>query len=184
MPRLSKEFKEAIKEIPVKDLHELVVKAASKSQEIYDWVNIHYLDGDLAKKELFDVTKEKALGEIYHYSSHGVLQKSLAKAIGKAVTHINYYVKVTNDIVGEAKLLNSVLKIVFREKANDLGTCWTVFDSKLAVTTNRLYNLVNKKLHEDYRIEYRDDINHFLEILQSRSSHLDYVYGMPKSMEL
>lgn len=183
MPRLSKAFKQAIQEIPEKELQELIVKAASKSQEIYDWINIHHVDGQEAQKQLFKETKDKALGEVYGYRDQRVIQKSLAKAIGNAVKHINYYAKVTNDFVGEAELLNSILTFVFERFTDDLGTCWTVFDSKLAVTTNRFYNLVTKKLHEDYFIEYQEDLDRFLNILHSRSNHLDYVYKMPKSIE-
>lgn len=183
MPRLSKDFKKVISEIPADELQKLVLQAASKSQEIYDWINIRYVDGQEAKNQLFKEAKDNALGEIYAYSDRGIIQKSLAKAIGNAVKHINYYVKITNDVVGEAELLNSILKFVFESFADDLGTCWTVFDSKLAVTTNRLYNLVTKKLHQDYRVEYRDNLNHYLEILHSQSNYLDYIFSMPKSME-
>ncbi|WP_372947248.1 hypothetical protein, partial [Mariniphaga sp.] len=91
MPRLSKEFKQTIQEIPEKELQELIVKAASKNQEIYDWINIHYVDKQEAKKQLFKETKDKALGEVYGYRDQRIIQKSLAKAIGNAVKHINYY---------------------------------------------------------------------------------------------
>jgi hypothetical protein len=183
MPRLSKEFKQAINEIPVVELQKLVVKAASKSQEIFDWVNIQYVNGIEAETELFRETKEKALGEIYLFNDRGILQKNLASAIGKAVKHINYYEKVTGNSTGEAELLLYVLKEVFEDYSDKLGTCWTIFDSKLAITTNRLYNLVTKKLHEDYRIEYAEPMNRFLEILHAKSNHLDYVYDMPKTIE-
>ena len=183
MPRLSNDFKKAVSEIPLDELQKLVIKAASKSQEIYDWINIQYVEGQEAKKQLFKETKDNALAEVYAYSDRGIIQKSLSKAIGNAIKHINYYVKVTNDFVGEAELLNSILKFVFERFTDDLGTCWTVFDSKLALTTNRLYNLIVKKLHEDYRIEYQEDLNRYLENLHSRSSHLDYIYNMPKSIE-
>jgi hypothetical protein len=183
MPRLSTEFKQAIQKITEKELQDLVVKAASKSQEIYDWINIHYVDKQEAQKQLYKETKDEALGEVYGYRDQRIIQKSLAKAIGNAVKHINYYAKITNDFVGEAELLNSILNFVFDRFTDDLGTCWTVFDSKLAITTNRLYNLVTKKLHEDYLIEYRDNLNRYLGILHSKSNHLDYINNMPKSIE-
>lgn len=183
MPRLSKEFKQAISEIPVEELQKLVIKAASKNQEIYDWVNIQYVNGKEAENELFRETKEKSLGEIYLFNDRGILQKNLASAIGKAIKHINYYEKVTCNSTGEAELLLYVLKEVFENYADKLSTCWTVFDSKLAITTNRLYNLVTKKLHEDYLVEYKKPMNRFLEILHAKSNHLDYVYNMPKKIE-
>ena len=182
MPRLSKEFKHAIQEIPVVELQKLVVTAASKSQEIYDLVNIQYVNGKEAETDLFRETKEKSLGEIYLFNERGIVQKNLASAIGKAVKYINYYEKVTGNSNGEAELLLCVLNEVFENYSAKLGTCWTVLDSKLAITTNRLYNLVTKKLHEDYQIEFAEPMNRFLEILHTKSNHLDYVYDMPKSM--
>ncbi|HKL32960.1 MAG TPA: hypothetical protein VJ919_10510, partial [Tangfeifania sp.] len=95
----------------------------------------------------------------------------------------NHFVKVTKNKNREADLLRNLLDKVFENYADELGTCWTVFDSKLAVTTNRLYNLVTKKLHEDYWIEYREDLNRFLDVLHSRSNYLDYLNEMPKSLE-
>jgi transcriptional regulator with XRE-family HTH domain len=183
MPRLSKEFKQAIQEIPVEELQKLVIMAVSKNQEIYDWVNIKYVNGNEAETELFTETKEKSLGEIYLFNERGILQKNLASAIGKAVKHINYYEKVTGNNSGEAELLLYLLNEVFENYSVKLGTCWTVFDSKLAITTNRLYNIVTKKLHEDYLVEYTESLNRFLEILHSKSNHLDYVYNMPKKIE-
>jgi hypothetical protein len=182
MPPLSKEFKQAIQEVPVEELQKLVIKAASKNQEIYDWVNIQYVNGKEAETDLFRETNEKVLGEIYLLNDRGILQKNLANAIGKAVKHINYYEKISGNSIREAELLLNLLKEVFDDYSDELGTCWTVFDSKLAITTNRLYNLVTKKLHEDYRIEYTVPINRFLEILHAKSNHLDYVYNMPKSI--
>jgi len=183
MPRLSKEFKEAIKEIPVEELQKLVIQFTSKNREIYDFVNLHYVERDDAEEELFEETIEKITDEILFLSERGIIQKNLAKAITKSVGYINHFVKVTKNKNREADLLRNLLDDVFENYTDELGTCWTAFDSKLAVTTNRLYNLVTKKLHEDYRIEYRDNLNHYLEILHARSNYLDYVYKMPKSIE-
>ncbi|MGC9354818.1 MAG: hypothetical protein ACP5D9_13325 [Mariniphaga sp.] len=183
MPRLSKEFKQTIKEIPVEELQKLVIHFASKNAEIYDFINLQYVEGENAEEELFEETKEKISDEMLFPGERGIVQKNLAKAITKSVGYINYFVKVTKNKNREADLLRGLLHNVFENYADELGTCWTTFDSKLAVTTNRLLNLVTKKLHEDYRIEYRDDLNRFLNILHSRSNYLDYVYKMPKSLE-
>lgn len=183
MPTLNKEFKQAIKQLPVSDLQKLVIQAAAKNREIYDMIDLQYISGKEAEKELFEETKEQALSEIYFAGDRGIFQKNLAKAIAKAVKHINYYAKVTKHKEGEAELLLAVLTEVFENHATQLGTCWTVFDSKLANTTNRLFNLVTKKLHEDYWIEYNEPINKFLKILHAQSNHLDYVYNMPHSIE-
>lgn len=183
MPRLSKEFKQTIKEIPVEELQKLVIHFASKNAEIYDFINLQYVEGENAEEELFEETKEKISDEMLFPGERGIVQKNLAKAITKSVGYINHFVKVSKNENREADLLRNLLDNVFENYADELGTCWTTFDSKLAVTANRLYNLVTKKMHEDYRVEYRENLNRYLEILHANSNHLDYVYNMPKSLE-
>ena len=182
MPVLSKDFKQAIEEIPVRELQKLVKQAAAGSQEFYDKINIQYVSGKQAETEILEDMKDKVLGELFYIDDRGIPQKNLAKAITKAVKHINHYVKVTKDKVGEAELLLCLLDEIFENYSNELGTCWTVYDSKLAVTTNRLYNLVTKRLHEDYLTEYEEPLNDFLKTLHAKSNHLDFVYDMPSTI--
>jgi hypothetical protein len=182
MPKLSKEFKQAIQEIPVDELQKLVMQFASKNNEVYDIINLKYVNGADAEDELYEEIIEKIIDEILFPGERGIVHKNLAKAIAKSVGYINHFVKVTKNEIREAKLLLILLENVFENYTDELGTCWTVFDSKLAITTNRLYNLVTKKLHEDYLVEYAEPLNRFLELLHSRSNHLDYVYNMPKSV--
>ncbi len=182
MPRLSKEFKQAIKGIPLDELQKIVLKAASQNPEIYDFININYVEGTEAEEELFEQTKEYISDEICFLSKRGIIQKNLAKAITNAIRYVNHFSKVTKNEIREAELLVFLVDETFQNYADELGTCWTVFDSKLAITTNRLYNLVTKKLHEDYQIEFTEPINRFLKLLHAKSFHLDYVYNMPKSL--
>jgi hypothetical protein len=184
MPRLSKEFKQAIQQIPIDELQKIVLQVASKNSEVFDMLNMKYVSGNAAEDELFEEIKEKIGDEICFMGERGIIQKNLAKAIAMAIGYINYFSKVTKNEVREAELLLYLLNETFENYSDELGTCWTVFDSKLAITTNRLYNLVTKKLHEDYQIEFVEPINRMLTLLHRKSSHLDYVYNMPKSMEL
>lgn len=94
MPRLSKEFKHTVEELPLPELQKLVLKAAARYSEFYDSVNLHYVPGKYSKEELFDDVKENVLGEIYSVSERGIIQKNFAKVIGKAIKHINHYAKV------------------------------------------------------------------------------------------
>ena len=184
MPRLSKEFKHAIQEIPIDELQKIVLQVASKNPEVFDMLNLKYVSGNEAEDELFEETRKKIANEICFLGGRGKIQKNIAKAITNAIGYINYFSKVTKNKVREAELLLYMLNETFENYGDELGTCWTVFDSKLAITTNRLYNLVTKKLHEDYQIEFAEPMNRLLTLLHSKSGHLDYVYNMPKSMKL
>ncbi len=184
MPRLSKEFKQAILEIPTDELQKIAIQFASKNKEFFDLLNLKYVSGNEAEDELFEEIREKIGYEINFPGWRGIIQKNLAKAISKAIGHINHFAKASKNDVREAELLLYLLEMTFKNYSHELGTCWTVFDSKLAITTNRLYNLVTKKLHEDYKIEYVGRVNRLLTLLHAKSRHLDYVFNMPKSMEL
>ena len=179
MPVLSKEFKQDVEKIPVQKLQKLVLKLARSNREVYDLINIELLPKNEADRDLFEKTKVKIQFRLFNLSSKGPVQKSIATSISKAVKEINYYTKITGNKRNEAELLNIVLKEVFTEFSDDLGTCWTVFDSKLGVTTKRLLNLVTKKLHEDYLLDFKDDLNKYLRILRSRSNHIDLIFNLP-----
>lgn len=181
MPKLSADFKENVKHLSADNLYSIVINYAKKSKDFYDYINLNYLNDENAKREFFEETKKKALIALMS-SSRGNLYRQIASSVGKAIKHVNYYKELTKDKKGEADLLNIILKEVFDDYSQHLGTCFTVFDSKLASTVNRLINLVNKKLHEDYKIDYEDDINRYLGILHEKSNHLDFVYSMPEKI--
>ncbi len=180
MPRVSKDFKAAIERLTLQDLQKLVVELAKKNKEAYDYINLTYLPDEKSEEDLFREYEQKALAEFYRVYNRGIVQKNLAAAMTRAVRHINYFEKVTKNELRTAELLVSMLDEVYDDHTADLGSCWTAFDSKLATTTNRLYNLVTKKIHPDHHIQFRAPINKFLKILDTECRHLDYVYNMPK----
>jgi hypothetical protein len=182
MPKVSKEFRQAIEELPLADLQKLVIELARKNKEAYYYINLKHISTDESEQELFEEYRDKVVEETWGVHNRGNVQKNLAAAIGRAVKHINYFEKVTKNNKLVADLLLELLEEVFKEFSIELGTCFTAFDSKLATTTNRLYNLVTKKLHPDYMVEYREPMNKFLKILHQSCKHLDYVYGMPTAM--
>lgn len=62
------------------------------------------------------------------------------------------------------------------------GTCFTQYDTKVAMIVKRLITIVTKKLHPDYKVEYEDKINEYLQILHRTSNHIDPVYHLPKAI--
>ena len=91
MPILSKEFKLGVQNIPVNELQKLVLKIAKGNKEVYDLINLGYLQKEEARQDLFEKTKVKIQFHLFNTSSKGPIQKSLATSIGKAVKEINYY---------------------------------------------------------------------------------------------
>ncbi len=178
MPKLSSEFKKVISSLSSEELQKIIYRFSISNQDIYDTLVYEYVN-DKSNIELFAETKDE-IGYNFSDISGRIIEKQLAKAIGKSIKEINRFAKITKDKKSEADLLIYLLRIVFDNYDKCLGTCWTIFDSKVAITTKRLYNLVKNKLHYDYRIEYREDINSFIKRLKETSGHIDTVFNMSK----
>jgi hypothetical protein len=182
MPRLSKQFKEAIRQIPVDELQKLVIELAGKHKEIYDIINVRFVEREDAGDELFETTKENIEMEMVLLRGRGPVQKSIASSMAHCIKLINHFAKVTKNKQREADLLQVLLQKTFDLYEDELGTCWTVFDSKLAITTKRFHTLVTKNLHEDLLFDYRDILNRFLSLLHKNCNHLDFVFDMPEEV--
>jgi len=182
MPRLTANFKEQIKTLSHKDLIQIVTKLATKEQFAYDFIKFNYTDKADAEKEFFEQAKNDIDALYYNLRIGSVEQKPLAKLLQNCIKQVNAFTKLSKNKVLEVDLLMHVLKIPFNNYANSLGTCFTVYDSKVAQILKRTINLISKKLHEDHKLDYQNDINQYLSILHQKSNHLNAVYDLPKSI--
>jgi hypothetical protein len=143
---------------------------------------INYLDKELGETDLFERAKAD-LEMIFRKRHKGFSQElQLANMLGACIKRINEFTAVSKNRSLEADLLLYVLEIPFSLPANMFGTCFTQYDTKVAMIVKRLITVVTKKLHEDYKAEYEDIINGYLEILHRRSNHIDSIYNMPKAI--
>ena len=182
MPRLDKETKERIKNLDYKELQDIVLKLATKEKSSYDYIFVNYLDKEFGEKELFEMAKAD-LEMIFLKRYKGFSEQlQIANMLGACIKRINEFTKISKNKLFEADLLLYVLEIPFSLTTNMFGTCFTQYDTKVAIIIKRLINVVTKKLHEDYRIEYDETINDYLKILHRTSSHIDTVYNLPKAI--
>ena len=177
MPRLSEEFKVAIKNLPPKELQKIVLKIARSNKEIYDNLCIEYLNGEEKTEELFEEARYNILFELEGCWSR-IPARTITKGMAKAVKHLNQFAKTTKNKRMEADLLVELINKVLADYESELGTFYTGFDYKLAVLINRLRNLVTKKLHPDMYIEYEEKLTRYFEVLNENCRHIDYVFNM------
>ena len=182
MPRLDKETKEQIRQLDYNILQEIVIKLASKDQSIYNYLLVNYLDKENGGKDLLEAAKadlDILLQKRYRGFSE---QIQIANTLGACVKKIDDYTKTLKNTIFEADLLLYLLEVPFSLPENKFGTFFTQFDTIVAMIVKRLINVVKKKMHEDYRIEHKETINNYLQILHQRSDHIDTVYNMPKEI--
>lgn len=182
MPRLDKETKERIKKLEYEELQDIVLKLSSKEKSVYEYVFANYLDKEFGEKELFETTKAD-LEIIFRKRYKGFSEQlQIANMLTACIKRINEFTKISKNKMFEADLLLYILEVPFSLTTKMFGTCFTQYDTKVAMIVKRLINLVTKKLHEDYRIEYEETINDYLQILHRTSSHIDTVYNLPKAI--
>jgi hypothetical protein len=182
MPRLDSEIKEQIKMLNYSELLDIVMKLASKEKLVFDFIMTYYLDREYGEKELFETTKTD-LEIIFRKRYKGFSdQLQIANMLGACIKRINEFTKISKNKALEAELLLYILEIPFSLTTNMFGTCFTQYDTKVAIIVKRIINIVTKNLHEDYRIEYVDIINDYLQILHRTSSHINAVSNLPKAI--
>lgn len=182
MPRLDKETKERIKELGLDELQEIVLKSASKEKSVYEYVFANYLDTEFGEKELFETAKAD-LELIFEKRYKGYAEElKLANILAACVKRLNEFTKISKNKTYEADLIVYILEVPFSLNKELFGTCFTQYDTKVAMLVKRLITVVTKKLHEDYRIEYEATINDYLKRLHQTSRHVNTVYNMPRTL--
>ncbi len=181
MPRLNKETKERIRKLDYKDLQDIVIALASKDKAAYDYILLNYLDKENAEEDLFEETRDDLdFLFIKEYKGYAKEAKA-AHMMAACVRRINEFTKVSKNKVLEAELLLFVLRYVFSSTTTQFGTCFSQYDTKVAMMVKRLITIVTKKLPADHIIGYRDEINEYLQILHKMSS-VNTVYNLPDAI--
>ncbi len=160
----------------------MVIKAASKNKEFHDYLLVNYVDKTFAEKDLFEQTKSD-IQILFRKGYRGYAEEEqLANMLAACNKRINEFAKIAKDKSLEMDLIMMVLEIPFSLSSAYFITCFTRFNYQVYLLLKKAMILVTKKLHEDYRIQYVPKINEYLDFMHTHSNHLDYVYGLPKSI--
>ena len=75
-----------------------------------------------------------------------------------------------------------VLKEIFTDYEKYSGTCFTPFDNQVGRLVKRMVTLLKSKLHQDYVVIYRENVNSYLQLLHRNSNHLNFIFDLPESI--
>jgi len=176
------EIREQLSVLPQKDLIDIIVKLAAKKAN-YDFLLVNYLDKNGGEKDLYE-DAIRDLDSLFRKGYKGFSEQlQLANMLSACVKRINEFTGVSKNKKLEADLLLYVLEVPFSLSTNKFGTCFTQYDYKVGLIVRRLINLVTKKLHPDYLVEYRDKLNDYLTILHRTSNFNNTIYALPKKID-
>ncbi|HNW91033.1 MAG TPA: hypothetical protein PKN48_15345 [Bacteroidales bacterium] len=183
MAKIDDHIKQKIKTLSREELEKLVLKAAARDKSFYDFMLVNYVDKESGEKDLY----RQAITDLDRLFCKGYRgyseQLQLANMLSACIKRINEFAKVCKNKNLEADLLVYVLQEAYAYPEDMFGTCFTAFDYKTGLLTKRLITLVTKKMHEDYLVDYKEKINRYLARLHATSSHLDFIYELPKMIE-
>ncbi len=182
MTKIDAEFKKHIKSLSKKELEEIVIRVAARHKEVHDFLLENYVDTQFGERDLF----EEAANNIQllftkKYKGFSV-ELQLASMIEACVKRINQFQKICKNKNFEADLILMVLDEIFSYSHKLFGTCFTRYDYKTGLLLKRLVTLVTSKLHPDFKIEYLNKINQYLNVLHNTSDHLDSIYALPREI--
>mgnify|MGYP003401039606 FL=1 len=182
MAKINPIIKDKIESLEKKELQKLVLKAASTSKQFHDYLLINYIDKEYGEQDLFDAAKSD-LYMLYRKSYKGYSKElQLANMFAACNKRINEFGKVCRNKALEMELILDVLEIPFSNSSNSFTTCFTKYNYQVYLLLKKAITILKTKLHEDYHIQYAPRLNEYLTVLHRTSSHLDYIYLLPKSI--
>jgi hypothetical protein len=164
------------------DLEKLVLKAASKDKGFHDYLLVNYGDTESGEKEIY----EKALADLdvilaKRHKGYSEEEKT-GRALQVCNKRIDEFSKVCKNRKYELDLIMYLLQRVFYNSYLAFGTCFTNYDYRVTLLLKKAINLLTKKLHEDYKVDYVEDINHYLMKIKASAGFFDFVAALPNKV--
>lgn len=182
MAKIDSETKELVNELSKKQLVEIVLKLASKKNN-YEFLLINYLDKENGEQTLYNmaiVDIEKLLNKEYNGRT---FQHRAVKKLSASIKRIDNFVLNTNDKKLHANLMLFVLEHQLSQPSTVFGARFSGYDYKVGLLLKKVINLITKKMHSDYLLDYEDKINELLHKLHSTSNHIKTIAELPIKIE-
>ena len=180
MPVPSADFKKAVKALPEKDKEALLLRIVRKDAELYETLAFELLP-NVTLEDVFEEHSER-IHDIMHSTSGRFLTKSLTKNLRKAIKEIARFKRITKDVKAETDLHLYLLKLIFDNFTGSFESPYKSFYVATARFTAKTAQLILKKLHEDYHVEYQSEIDNYLEQLRSRRRYNELSFDLPRQL--
>lgn len=179
MPVVSPAFKKAIQKLSEKEKDAIILKAARRDAELYEI--LAYELGELSLEEAVEQTSDTIHALLMNAPGRS-LSKALAKAVRKAAKEIARFKRITKNVKAEIDLHLYLLRLIFSNYTGQFDSFYKAFYTATARLLLRTIQLIRKNLHEDYHLEYKQDLDDFLTQIHNRNKPLSFT--LPASFEV
>ena len=162
----------------------LIYQMLKKDSLLLEQLYFKHLANPEKLEERFANFENEVKDIVFRSFSARVNELAVAKAIGNAKKVINQFTKVDKRPEKEAALLMIILDAIFINTGNParFGTCWTKYDLVVTQTLKRLITILRNKLHEDFLLDFKPQVDKYLVRMKSASSFNDFVYELPDEL--
>lgn len=169
--KISPELEEAILNLPQKEKNKLLIRLINKDQLLTDQLQYQLLENTESDLQFRRSEIKERTATLFHHSPI-YLYKDLLYYVREAVSYINRHTKVTKDKRGELELLIHLFTKT-ESILPELKNKWRdqVFKEKFITYSLARVNKMNTlldMLHEDFRVEFEEDIA----AIHTRLTHL------------
>jgi hypothetical protein len=183
MPVPSAEFKRALKRLSDKEKEALLLRAARRDAELYDTLSFELLP-DVTVETVFEQTSDQ-IHELFAVGATGrLLNRSLTKALQKATKEVARARRITKDKRLEVDLNLYTLRHIFANYTGQFESVYGGFYTSTARLAARTTQLVLQNLHEDLWLEYKSDLDDFLQQLHARTKSRNLKFDLPQELVL
>ncbi|MBW3129058.1 hypothetical protein [Hymenobacter profundi] len=183
MPVPSAEFKKALKRLTDKEKEALLLRAARRDAELYDTLSFELLP-DVTVETVYEQASDR-IHELFAVGATGrLLNRSLTKALSKATKEVTRARRITKDKRLEVDLNLYMLRHIFSNYTGQFESPFAGFYTATARLAARTTTLVQANLHEDLWMEYKADLDSFLQQLRARSKSHSLRFELPHELAL
>ncbi len=160
----------------------MILRLVRKDAEAYDTLAFELLD-EVTLETLFERSSE-TIHDILFTVSGRSLSKALNRGLKKATQEIARFQRITKDHKGEVELHLYLLTLIFDNFTGQFDSIYKGFYVATARLVLRTMTLIKKHLHEDYHLEYQDQLNSFLSDLNGRSKRRQLSFDLPAQFDV
>ena len=182
MAKIDPSITQALTGLKRTELEKLVFKAASMDKVFHDYLLVNYGDTESGEKELYEQTLADL--DIILVKRHKGFSDELrmANALQACNKRIDEFSKISKNKKYTLDLVMFLLQKVFYNSTLSFGTCFTNYDYRVSLLLKKAINILTKKMHEDYRVDYAEELNHYLMKLKACANYFDFVVALPNEI--
>lgn len=182
MAKIDESIKQTVARLSKNELEKLVIRVAQKYEQFHNYLLVTHADPKFGEEFLFEQAKTD-LEILFRKRYKGFSEElQLANMLAASLKRINEFGKVCKNSELELRLIMEALSIPFTQSTNMFCTCFTAYNHKVYLLLRKAVTILQKKLHEDFKLEYEARLNEYLNIMHRTSGHLDYIYNLPNKV--